>query len=218
MRYMSMRLVPTEGSGFHPLGEQLSTDPAIQREAIHHVELLDDGTVLTLAEGSGDRGRYEAIMSSSPSVHDYMVSGDERWMAVSQFEPTAPIERILEWHQQADIVIETPILFGADGTQRVTFLGDESAFKTIFEQAEAVESLEFEILETGAYDPDAQRFTRSLTNRQEEVLSAAVAVGYYRAPREATHEDIAEEVGLAPSTVGDHLRKIEASVFEAMVR
>ena len=135
MRYMSIRLIPTEGVGFHPLGKQLSSDPAIQREAIHHVAVLDNEMVLTLAEGSGDRERYEEIMSSSPSVHTYMLSGDERWMAVSQFEPTEPVTRILEWQQQADIVVETPILFGTDGVLKLTFLGDESAFRTIFREA-----------------------------------------------------------------------------------
>jgi len=218
MRYMSVRLTPTEGPGFHPLGEQLSADPAIRRTAIHHVEFLDDGTVLTLAEGSGDRERYEEIMSSSPSVHAYMVSGDEQWMAVSQFEPTPPVKRILDWHHHAELVVETPILFGDDGSQEVTFIGDESAFKQIFQQAKTVDSIEFEVVKTGAYDPNAERFTRLLTSRQEDVLAAAVSVGYYRAPREATHEDVADAVGLSPSTVGDHLRKIEARVFEAMVR
>jgi hypothetical protein len=213
-----VRLVPTEQAGFHPLGKKLSADPAIQREALHHVEFLDNETVLTLAEGSGDRERYEEIMSSSPSVHEYMLSGDERWMAVSQFEPTEPVRWILEWQQHADIVVETPILFGVNGVLKITVLGDETAFKKIFHEAETVESLDFEIIETGEYDPDAQQFTRSLTKRQQEVLTAAVDVGYYRAPREATHEDIADEVGLAPSTVGDHLRKIEETVFEAIVR
>jgi hypothetical protein len=217
MRYVTMRLAPTEGNGFHPLGKQLSEAPSIQREAIHHVEFLDNETVLTLAEGSGDRERYEEIMSSSAAVDAYMVSGDERWMAVSQFEPTDEVRRLLEWQQQADIVVETPILFGVGGTQKITILGDESAFRAIFEEAENMDTLDVEIMETGEYDPDAQSFTRPLTSRQEEVLRAAVDVGYYRAPREATHEDVAQVVGLAPSTVGDHLRKIEESVFESIV-
>jgi hypothetical protein len=215
---MTVRLIPTEGGGFHPLGKQLSADPAIERRAIHHVELLDDTTVLTLAEGSGDRERYEEIMSASASVHAYMISGEERWMAVSQFEPTDPVLRILEWQEQADIVVEMPIRFGTDGSQKVTFLGDESVFREIFNEAESVASIAFKVVQTGEYDPDTQRFTRSLTRRQEEVLAAAVDVGYYRAPREATHNEIAEAVGLAPSTVGDHLRKIEQIVFEAIVR
>ncbi|OYR54249.1 helix-turn-helix domain-containing protein [Halorubrum halodurans] len=217
MRFMTARLEPADGGGFHPLGAELSAEPAIRREAIHHVELLDTDTVLTLAEGVGDRRRYEAIMSSSAAVRDYMVSGEDRWMAVSRFEPTEPVRRILEWHERTDAVVETPIQFGRDGAQTVTFVGDESAFKTLFDEVTAMESVAFDVVRTGEYDPDGRRLTRSLTSRQEEVLAAAVDAGYYRAPREATHEDVAAAVGLAPSTVGDHLRRIEERVFDAIV-
>ncbi|WP_444542726.1 helix-turn-helix domain-containing protein [Halomicrobium urmianum] len=43
-------------------------------------------------------------------------------------------------------------------------------------------------------------------------------MGYYRNPREATHEDVAERVGTTASTVGEHLRKIESRVFSRFVR
>lgn len=218
MRYLTVRIVPTDGEGFHPLGKRLTEESSIQREAIHHVELLDDGTVLMLAEGSGDRECYEEIMASSSFVHEYMVSGDERWMAVSRFDPTETVRRVLEWRRQADVVIETPILFRADGSQRITVLGDEAAFQHLYQQATSLESFAFEVVETGEYDPDTARFTRSLTPRQQEVLAAAVDVGYYRAPREATQKDVAVTVGLSPSTVGDHLRKIEERVFGAIVK
>ncbi len=217
MKYLTVRLEPAEGEGFHPLGKRLTAEPTIQREAIHHVELLEDGSMMTLAEGSGDKERYEEIMSSSPSVHEYMLSGDSRWMAVSRFDPTDSVREILEWRQQANVALETPILFGVNGAQRVTVLGDESAFKTLFEAGVAVEEVTFEVLKTGEYAPGPERLTRLLTTRQEEVLTNAVDVGYYKTPREATHEDVAEAVGLAPSTVGEHLRKIEERVFEAIV-
>ena len=218
MRYLTVRLAPTDVEGFHPLGERLSDEPSVEREAIHHVELLDDGTVLTLAEGSGDRERYEEIMSSSPFVHEYMLSGEDRWMAVSRFDPTETVRRILEWRQQTDVVVETPIPFLTDGSQRVTVLGDQASFRALYQESTSTESFTFEIEETGEYDPDTARFVRVLTPRQQEVLTAAVEVGYYRAPREATHETVADAVGLAPSTVGDHLRKIEERVFETVVR
>ena len=157
-------------------------------------------------------------MSSSSAVREYMVSGGERWMAVSRFDPTEPVRRILEWRRRADVVVETPIPFEADGSQRVTLLGREAAFGDTFEAATAAESVSVEVVATGEYDPDAERFARALTTRQEEVLAAAVDVGYYRAPREATHEDVAEAVGLSPSTVGDHLRRIEERVFGVIVR
>jgi hypothetical protein len=218
MRYLTVELSPADGSGFHPLGERLSDEPSIQREAIHHVELLEDDTVLTLAEGSGDRERYEAIMAATPAVEEYMVSGETRWMAVSRFAPSDPVREILAWRRQSDVVVETPIRFRADGTQRLTLLGDEAAFQALFESAAALDGVGVEVVATGEYEPETERFTRSLTAQQEAVLSAAVEVGYYRAPREATQSEVAEAVGLAPSTVGTHLRKIEERVFDALAR
>ncbi len=218
MRYLTVRLAPTEVAGFHPLGKRLTDEPSVQRDAIHHVELLDDGTVLTLAEGSGDRERYEEIMSSSSFVHEYMLSGDDRWMAVSRFDPNEVVRQVLEWQQEADVVVETPIPFLADGSQRVTLLGDQASFRELYQQSMSTESFTFEIEETGEYNPATARFMRVLTARQQEVLTAAIDVGYYKAPREATHEDVADAVGLAPSTVGDHLRKIEQRVFETIIR
>ncbi|MFC6976911.1 helix-turn-helix domain-containing protein [Halomicroarcula sp. GCM10025709] len=218
MRYLTVELSPADGGGFHPLGERLTAEPSIQRDAIHHVELLDDGTVLTLAEGSGDRERYEAIMADSPAVDEFLVSGEQRWMAVSRFEPSAAVREILTWRRQSDVVVETPIRFRDDGGQRLTLLGDDAAFKALFESVTGLDSVAVEVVATGEYDPEAERFTRSLTAQQETVLAAAVEVGYYRAPREATQSEVAEAVGLAPSTVGTHLRKIEERVFGALTR
>lgn len=217
MRYMTVHLQPASGEGFHPLGEQLSAVPSIQRKAIHHIELLDDGSVLLLAEGSGDRESYEAIMDSDPSVEEYMLSGDERWMAVSRFEPNEAVRWILEWQSQTDVVVEIPIHFGSGGSQRITLIGDDRSFKQLYEEAKTMSSLSLELVETGEYDPSVDRLTRSLTQRQQEILQAAVEIGYYRAPREATQADIAELVGLSSSTVGDHLRKIEHRVFESII-
>jgi hypothetical protein len=217
MRYVTLQLSPAEGRGFHPLGERLCEEPSIQREAVHHVELLDDGTVLLLAEAVGDRERYEEIMSSSPSVVEYMASGTERWMAVSRLESSASVRQVLEWKREAEVVVETPMLFQPDGSQRMTVIGDQQAFERLFREGSALESFTFDVVEAGEYDPGTERFLRSLTARQQEVLSTAVDLGYYRAPRQATHEDIAAAVDLSPSTVGAHLRKIEERVFTSML-
>lgn len=49
------------------------------------------------------------------------------------------------------------------------------------------------------------------------MLEVAIRLGYYENPREATHEDIAEEVGVEAGTVGKHLRKVESHVFSKYV-
>lgn len=41
--------------------------------------------------------------------------------------------------------------------------------------------------------------------------------GYYEVPRRTTYEEIAEEVELSQSTVGDHLQKIEAEILPRIV-
>jgi predicted DNA binding protein len=218
MRYLTVRLSPSSEGGFHPVGRRLSEEPSIRREAIHHVELLADGSVLTLAEGSGDRERYEEIMSELPAVEEYLVSGEDRWIATSRFEANESLRRVLELGRESELVVETPIDVNPDGSSTMTYVGSESAFRELFEATEAVPDLDAEVLETGEYHPDAGTFERALTTRQQEVLEAAVELGYYGVPREATHEDVAEELGIAPTTVGDHLRKVEARVFGALVR
>lgn len=60
------------------------------------------------------------------------------------------------------------------------------------------------------YDPGASGLRESLTERQRAVLDAAVDLGYYDTPRRATIEDLAADLGLASSTVSEHLRKLEA--------
>ena len=111
MRYLTARLEPDEGTAFHPLGQKLTDEPSVERRAIHHVELLDDGSVLLLAEASGSQERYRQIMENSPHVEEYLVSGDDRWMAVSQFELTEGARRPLELQREEQLVIDTPIHF-----------------------------------------------------------------------------------------------------------
>ena len=217
MRYLTVLVHPDDGATFHPLGEQLAAEPTIDREAIHHVELLADGTVLLFAEGSGEQTRYEEIMRDSPYVHDYMVSGAERWMAVSQFEPTDETRRMLELQRESDVVLETPIRINDDGSFRVTYVGSDAEFRRLFRDAPEEADLSFEVVDTGDYEPGEGALTRLLTRRQQEVLEAAVDAGYYGTPREATLDDVAAEVGIAPATAGEHLRKVEARVFEALV-
>ncbi|WP_336000854.1 helix-turn-helix domain-containing protein [Halorientalis halophila] len=213
MRYLTVLVRPTEGDAFHPLGQRLTADPSIRREAIHHAELRPDGTVLLLAEASGDRERYEEISESSPYVLEEHATGRDRWLAISQFEPNEAIRRILTMQSEAEVVVDTPIRFTDDGTARVTYLGTERALTALFQKTVDAEGFTVEVTETGTYEPTDDAFANVLTDRQQDVLEAAIDVGYYSVPREATHEDVAETVGIAPTTAGDHLRKIESRVL-----
>jgi len=217
MRYLTVLVKPDGDSAFHPLGGKLSDEPSIERRAIHRVELLADDTVLLLAEASGSQERYEQIMAESPHVIEYLTAGDDRWMAVSQFEPTETVRRTLKLQRDSFLVIDTPIRFTSEDYLKVTYLGTEDTFRDLFEYVEAVDSITVDILNMGDYEVNRSSFSRILTARQEEVLEAAVDLGYYSEPRQASLEDIGEVVGIAPGTVGEHLRKVEERVFSEIV-
>jgi hypothetical protein len=218
MRYLTMSIEPSGGGAFHPLGGKLTDDPAIERRAIHYVELLADDTVLLFAEASGSQERYRGIMEESPHVISYLTAGADRWMAVSQFEPTEPVRRALELQRDSFLVVDTPIRFTSEDRLKVTYLGTDETFKNLYARVEEAEYVSVEILETGAYEADGSSFTRLITSRQEEVLETAVDLGYYSEPRRASLEDVSEVVGIAPGTVGEHLRKVEERVFGEIVR
>jgi PAS domain S-box-containing protein len=63
----------------------------------------------------------------------------------------------------------------------------------------------------GAAQPRA-----TLTDRQEEVLRAAYFSGYYEWPRETDSEELADALGVASTTVLQHLRKGHRSAFAAL--
>lgn len=64
---------------------------------------------------------------------------------------------------------------------------------------------------------DASQADQLLTDRQQEVLLAAVEAGYYRTPRESTLGDVAEELDIANATCSDVLHRAEGHVIHWFV-
>ena len=56
-----------------------------------------------------------------------------------------------------------------------------------------------------------------LTDRQREVVETAHEMGYYDVPRTASSEAVAEEVGLDPSTVAEHLQRAERNLMDRVL-
>jgi predicted DNA binding protein len=216
MRYVTLRVSPEAGSGFHPLGEALATDPAVERGSIYRVEMLDDGTGLLLAEARGDADRYRGILEASEYVYDFsIVEDDGWWYSYTHFEPNEVNREMLELQYESQLAMETPIEVEPDGSFVLTLVGPMEAFREA--TPSETEGYDVEVVETGEHAPDLGDLFLSLTDRQREVLETAVDLGYYENPRRATHEDVAARVDASPSTVGEHLRKIESRVFEQLV-
>ncbi|MCJ0619826.1 helix-turn-helix domain-containing protein, partial [Haloarcula hispanica] len=70
-----------------------------------------------------------------------------------------------------------------------------------------------DVREVGEYDSRRLDTGAALTDRQFEAVAAAVDCGYYADPREGSVDDVADELGCAPGTAAEHLRKAEAHVM-----
>jgi predicted DNA binding protein/PAS domain-containing protein len=53
-----------------------------------------------------------------------------------------------------------------------------------------------------------------LTPRQRDAINAAAESGYFNWPRDSTAEDVADSMGIAPSTFHSHLRKAESKLVD----
>jgi len=56
-----------------------------------------------------------------------------------------------------------------------------------------------------------------LTDRQREIVETAYDLGYYEIPRAATTDEVADAVGVTPSTVAEHLQRAEKNVIGRIV-
>lgn len=55
---------------------------------------------------------------------------------------------------------------------------------------------------------------RKLTDRQYEVIEAAVRMGYFSYPRDSNAKDVASSLGITSSTFTEHLNTAQAKIFE----
>lgn len=123
-------------------------------------------------------------------------------------------------------------LLGRIGCPVDRFLADEQHLTIVFYAAgyDALRSSIDEILSTFP-EADVRRLVRSttgdgpadtdtvlidrgqLTDRQLEAIRAAYRMGYFDRPRGATAGEVAEELGIGPSTLTEHLATAQQKLF-----
>ena len=173
----------------------------------------DEPTFLYAIEG--DRERFRDAAESLSGVEDVEVAenGTAPFHALVQATPGA-VDCVTRGIAHGGLVVRKPIVY-RDGEVRGRVIGDLDPLQAEMEHGSA--DVRIRIDEIGSYPDRHDRPTTALSDRQREALDAALALGYYESPREATHEDVAGELGCAPATAGTHLRKAEAKLVRAVI-
>lgn len=213
MRYVTVVAYPDEG-GINRLDQRVN-ELELAYRAIHRMELLDDDTVAMFAEGRGNVEELREILSESPQVFEFSITGDDAgFFSYTRYAVDDLTRMLMEDRRESSYLIDMPVEYTDDGGLRATYIGTETAFTDAL--SEHPEGVRIEIERTGPYTPGPRHVVSRLTERQREVLQTAVDLGYYREPRGATHDEIAAATGVSETTVGEHLRKIEATVFSSL--
>lgn len=214
MRYIQFQLIPKDA--IHTLDRVLRDDPQVIRRAIHHLRLLTDGTIVGLYELAGSLSHLESTVERHPAMREYMISrsGDSIYV-YAHTETNEMLRRLLEIQHEHDVVIETPIMYTDSGDFRVIAIGP---YETLRETSELIpETIDLVFENTGPYVPKRRRPFAQLTQRQRDTVRVAVEHGYYEQPRQCTHSDIGLTMDLAAETVGEHLRKAEATLVHSVL-
>lgn len=216
MRYFQIRLTPEDG-GFHRLDRLTAAMSDVERQAILHLDLLNDGTGVALFLMQGNPASLVEMYEDEDLVHSYDVfdSDEEGFFAHVHFDPDSPADELLRIIDRHKLMVDTPLEFGEDGSLRVTAAGPQELVRQA--AVDIPDSVDFDLELIGEYEPQREGLVTMLTDRQRDVLRTAIEMGYYAIPREATHEDLASQLDCSAGTVGEHLRKIEARVLSELM-
>lgn len=154
--------------------------------------------------GTTDRTTLEEAFTADESVADFQL--------IAAFDTDCLYQ--LEWVEHIDHLIQ--ILVNEKATV-LTATGQENTWhlRLLFADHDAVtrthnycqeKGIDFEI--ENIYNFDNQRSDRfGLTGTQQTALRLAAARGYYSIPREASMEDLAEEIGVSHQALSEQLRR-----------
>jgi len=216
MRYLKLTLGPTERA-IHPVDGVLAGHPGVERDTLLHVDARADGTTVLLYRLTGDGAALAAELRDRSSVHNQEVVDidEEEFHAFVRVAATECRSELVEIAHRHALIIDTPLEYVEEGI-RATLVGTHENLR---EALEAVpDAIDFSVENAGQYAPEGQDLLSPLTDRQLEVFQIAIEKGYYDVPQRATHEDIADALDCAPSTVDEHLRKAESRVVSRLLQ
>ncbi|UVE51161.1 helix-turn-helix domain-containing protein [Haloferax larsenii] len=186
----------------HPCGE------------LRDLRLRPDGTVVELCILEDAPPDVESRLADHPDIVDFDVgeTSDGGVACHVHLDPNDDVRRLLELVDEHDLLLDTPIRLTRDGVvvnvlgTHTQLTGAVSSLPASFRDAFCVEGL-------SDYEPVRNGVRAELTRRQREVLETAVENGYYDIPRQVSIETLAAELDCSPSTVSEHLRKVESKVL-----
>jgi len=150
-----------------------------------------------------------AAMRDHARLSKVSVMARDDGIATVRIETTAPL--LLVAAKRSGLPIEMPLDI-ENGVAEVEVTGEHERVAALGKRFDEM-GLEYELERVRQrVDP-----IRLLTDRQQELLLAAVELGYYDVPRRSTLTEVAGHVGIAKSTCSETLQRVERTVVREFV-
>jgi predicted DNA binding protein len=175
----------------------------------------DRGTLLYAIDGDSvvfDEGasKTEGIDNCSFACTDETIS----YALVSARPAAMPfLSTFIAVIARAGLVVRKPLVY-RDKRSYARVVGEPAPLQEAIDDTPT--GIKVEIQQIGQYPSRAENPWMGLSDRQQETIKTALQLGYYKQPREATHAEIAAEMGCAPNTVTIHLQRGEAKIIQSV--
>lgn len=202
-----------EGS-VHPVFDMLTRGDHVDRVNGLHWNFSEDRLgILHYVEG--DFEQYVDELESIPSVLDYDIArADERHFYVyHRCVVDGGAQQLFETFTRDTLLLVPPIVFSDDGAATFSLFGESTEVQEAIDSVPEV--IDIDVHEVSGMTETPEVTAATLTARQREAVEAALSLGYYDVPHEASYEDVAEVMGCAPSTAAEHLRKAEGKLMRS---
>jgi predicted DNA binding protein len=115
-----------------------------------------------------------------------------------------------------EIIVRTgvhirPPLILEEGTISVNLIGTTTSIQKLLNEIEELPDVSIEVTRKTKLKYIGKP---QLTRIQEQILKAAIRLGYYDIPRKIRIEKLAVKLNRSPSTIAEHLRKAESRIIK----
>lgn len=181
-----------------------------RRAGIRTVELLEDEGTRCVPQIEVNNRLSEDKLESMECVHSWELVSEREDSYIYVLEISA-LDLPAEMAKEHDNLVGMCDPTVNDRGLLLSLVGSQETIREVlrnFQEAGVNPKLE----KFGEYMND-QRKHGTLTERQYEVLKAAFEKGFYEVPKQASVDDIADDVGLEGATVSEHLQRAERNLL-----
>jgi len=217
VKFVRLTIEPPEPLA-HPMQEFLASTDAVYGERLLGWSIPDDREVWYLlihVEGDLEPYRQALVDAGLVESYDLTPAGEQSFYAyvVERIRPEE--KQLLDAFADRNLVLVPPVDFSPDGRPTYTVVGPAE------DQQRMLEALPGEFVadveRIGEYDHRYTGLAGRVTDRQREAVRTAYEVGYYDVPRDATLEDVADQLDCSGAGASKLLRRAEAAVMSVVL-